>query len=163
MRSLTLLLALAMAVALPACKECSEDDKRPKEHLGPDYWPLYGTWRLLNVGMDEHQNASGESSGYMHEITWDADGTFVVEWANEVIQVGHVEKIVKETAVYPYSFLITVELESDCPKKNPWFEGEYVLSAGVDSSLQIGSMSLGGYSFPWGDSNRAKVLLYEKL
>ena len=163
MRPITIILGLLLVLALPSCKECSEDDKSPGTFLGPDYWPLYGTGRLEKVGVDAQENADGPESGYMHEITWDADGTFMVEWANEVIQVGHVERITKVSTLDHNSFLITTELESDCPKKNPWFCGEYTITAAADSVSGVGDMYMTGFAFPWGDSGRRKTLRYAKI
>ena len=163
MRPITIILGLLMMLALPSCKECSEDDKSPETFLGPDYWPLYGTWRLEEVRIDAYENSDGPSSGYMHEITWDADGTFVVEWANEVIQVGHVEEIVKVSVLQENAFLITVNLESDCPTKDPWFCGEYSITAATDSISGDGAMQTTGFSFPWGNPSRRKSLRYDKI
>lgn len=147
---------VGLSLVVGSCQECTEERKTTGEFLGPDYWPLYGRWSLENVGMDAHQNADGPESGTMHEITWEADGTFVVEWANEVIQIGHVERIDEVTVLQDSSFLITVILESDCPKKDGWFCGEHTLTAGEQ-------MLITGFSFPWGDSDRRKSLRYSKL
>ena len=155
-RTLFVIVGLLLAFGLSSCRDCSEDHKRPEEFLGPDYWPLYGTWRLEDVRIDAYENSSGPESGYMHDITWNADGTFVVEWANDIIQVGHVEKIVESTILPSGAFLITVELESDCPKKNPWFCGEYTVTAGT-------VLLMTGFSFPWGSPGERKGLGYERL
>lgn len=163
MRFITIMFGLILMLGISSCKECTEDDKSPEAFLGPDYWPLYGTWRLVRVSVDQHEYAQGPESGYMNEITWETDGSFVVEWANEVIQVGHIERVVKVSAQDHNSFLITVDLESDCPKKTPWFCGEYTVTAAADSVANIGDMYMTGFSFPWGDLDRRKTLRYDRL
>ena len=76
------LAGLVSALFLPACNDepdlivCSEAASNPETELGSDYWTLYGTWRLTNVGVDEFENADGPVSGVMHEITWEPNGTF---------------------------------------------------------------------------------------
>lgn len=160
---LLIIMFASLSLFAVSCQECTEDRKTTGEFLGPDYWPLYGRWSLENVGMDAHQNADGPESGTMHEITWEADGTFVVEWANDVIQVGHVRTVNSVNTLGENHFHITVFLDNDCPKKNPWFCGEYTITASSDITNGQGSMLMTGFSFPWGDTDRRKALSYVKL
>lgn len=163
------LVGVASICFLPACNNepepivCTEADRNPETELGPNYWPLYGTWRLENVGVDEHENADGPVSGFMHDLTWNSDGTFVVEWEDDVIQVGHIEGLYSVELLEENRFHITVDLESDCFDGIPWFSGEYTVAAATDSVSFEGQLLLTGLSFPWGNQSRIKALFYDRV
>ena len=158
-------IALLSAVILfaPSCRKCDETRGRSEVFLGPDYWPLYGRWELRGLSSGASETALGPESGYMHGITWYADGTFVVERINEVIEVGHIEKVISVNILEDNYFHIAVLLKSDCPKKAPWFTGQHSITASGDINSGQRSLSMSSYSFPWGTDHVIKGLGYDQL
>lgn len=136
-------------------KKCIWDCETIEEFLGRNLWPLCGYWSLGNVHIECKDHAYWLEMDTMHQVDCDANGTFVVELVNDVIQVGFAEKIIKKTALLDSSLLMTVNLESACTKKDALLHDEYAHTA----SRQ---MLIGRLLSPWRDLNTRKFLIHAK-